>query len=47
MGHDCYGNRYFENKNYMIARSRWVEFNPQVKWDYDASQVCIGTTEGT
>nr|XP_026500835.1 probable NADH dehydrogenase [ubiquinone] 1 alpha subcomplex subunit 12 [Vanessa tameamea] len=39
VGYDSYGNKYYENPNYMLGRSRWVEYNPAVKWDYDASQV--------
>ncbi|XP_004932832.1 probable NADH dehydrogenase [ubiquinone] 1 alpha subcomplex subunit 12 [Bombyx mandarina] len=39
IGCDEFGNKYYENKNYMLGRSRWVEYNPQFKWDYDASQV--------
>ncbi|XP_022125596.1 probable NADH dehydrogenase [ubiquinone] 1 alpha subcomplex subunit 12 [Pieris rapae] len=39
VGTDAFGNKYFENTYYMISRSRWVEFNPKVKWEYDASQV--------
>ncbi|XP_038216697.1 probable NADH dehydrogenase [ubiquinone] 1 alpha subcomplex subunit 12 [Zerene cesonia] len=39
MGTDAFGNKYFENTYYMISRSRWVEYNPIVKWHYDPSQV--------
>ncbi|VVC86125.1 unnamed protein product [Leptidea sinapis] len=39
VGTDCFGNKYFENTYYMTSRCRWVEFNPMVKWDYDASQI--------
>ncbi|CAK1554648.1 unnamed protein product [Leptosia nina] len=39
IGTDAFGNKYYENTLYMICRSRWVEYNPNVKWDYDASQV--------
>ncbi|XP_059055345.1 probable NADH dehydrogenase [ubiquinone] 1 alpha subcomplex subunit 12 [Achroia grisella] len=39
MGVDCSGNKYYENQNYMLGRSRWVEYAPNVKWEYDASQV--------
>ncbi|XP_041987700.1 probable NADH dehydrogenase [ubiquinone] 1 alpha subcomplex subunit 12 [Aricia agestis] len=38
-GTDSFGNKYFENPYYMVGRSRWVEYNPAVKWHYDASQV--------
>lgn len=27
----------------MLGRSRWVEYNPLVKWEYDASQVITYT----
>ncbi|XP_026762906.1 probable NADH dehydrogenase [ubiquinone] 1 alpha subcomplex subunit 12 isoform X2 [Galleria mellonella] len=39
MGVDCSGNKYYENKNYMMGRSRWVDYAPNVKLEYDASQV--------
>ncbi|XP_072930864.1 probable NADH dehydrogenase [ubiquinone] 1 alpha subcomplex subunit 12 [Epargyreus clarus] len=39
MGCDSFGNKYYENQNYMLGRSRWVEYNPRVSWNYDASQV--------
>ncbi|XP_039764015.1 probable NADH dehydrogenase [ubiquinone] 1 alpha subcomplex subunit 12 [Pararge aegeria] len=39
VGVDSWGNTYYENPYYMIARSRWVIYNPAVKFEYDASQV--------
>ncbi|KAF9422031.1 hypothetical protein HW555_002251, partial [Spodoptera exigua] len=39
VGCDANGNKYFTNCNYMIGRSRWVEFNNNYKWDYDATQI--------
>ncbi|KAM3968477.1 putative NADH dehydrogenase [ubiquinone] 1 alpha subcomplex subunit 12 [Aphomia sociella] len=39
MGADCFGNKYYENKNYILGRSRWVEYAPNFKWEYDATQV--------
>ncbi|XP_035428925.1 probable NADH dehydrogenase [ubiquinone] 1 alpha subcomplex subunit 12 [Spodoptera frugiperda] len=39
VGCDCNGNKYYTNCNYPIGRSRWVEFNDNYKWDYDASQI--------
>ncbi|XP_073960587.1 probable NADH dehydrogenase [ubiquinone] 1 alpha subcomplex subunit 12 isoform X1 [Choristoneura fumiferana] len=39
MGWDSNCNKYYENQRYMISRSRWVEFSPHFKWEYDASQV--------
>ncbi|XP_053624111.1 probable NADH dehydrogenase [ubiquinone] 1 alpha subcomplex subunit 12 [Plodia interpunctella] len=39
VGMDSMGNKYYQNCNYMLGRNRWVIYNPNVKWDYDASQV--------
>ncbi|XP_063721722.1 probable NADH dehydrogenase [ubiquinone] 1 alpha subcomplex subunit 12 [Symsagittifera roscoffensis] len=45
MGEDQFGNKYFENKNYFMARNRWVEFNPKPSdpaygyFHFDASQI--------
>ncbi|XP_047040596.1 probable NADH dehydrogenase [ubiquinone] 1 alpha subcomplex subunit 12 [Helicoverpa zea] len=39
VGCDASGNKYYTNCNYMIGRSRWVEYSPNVRWSYDASQV--------
>ncbi|XP_045458475.1 probable NADH dehydrogenase [ubiquinone] 1 alpha subcomplex subunit 12 [Melitaea cinxia] len=39
VGSDSFGNKYYENHYYILGRSRWVEYNPLVKWEYDASQV--------
>lgn len=44
MGSDSFGNNYYQNDYYMLGRSRWVEFNPAVKWEYDASQVSMYIT---
>ncbi|KAL4717485.1 hypothetical protein ACJJTC_000634 [Scirpophaga incertulas] len=39
VGTDKNGNKYYENTYYMLGRSRWVEYNHCVRWDYNASQV--------
>ncbi|XP_068617721.1 probable NADH dehydrogenase [ubiquinone] 1 alpha subcomplex subunit 12 [Battus philenor] len=39
VGTDSYGNQYFENPYYMLGRSRWVEFNKNVKLEYDGTQI--------
>ncbi|CAB3226205.1 unnamed protein product [Arctia plantaginis] len=39
VGTDSWGNKYYENYYYMIGRSRFVEFNPRFKFEYDASQI--------
>lgn len=39
VGIDKYGNKYYENNKYFMARNRWVEYNKTVWLDYDASQV--------
>lgn len=39
MGEDKMFNKYYENQNYMLGRSRWVVYSPKVSWNYDASQV--------
>ncbi|CAG9861198.1 unnamed protein product [Phyllotreta striolata] len=39
VGFDQFGNKYFENRTYFIGRSRWVEYAPQYRLEYDASQV--------
>ncbi|XP_053378248.1 probable NADH dehydrogenase [ubiquinone] 1 alpha subcomplex subunit 12 [Mercenaria mercenaria] len=38
-GTDEFGNRYYENRQYFIGRSRWVEFTDAVGFDYDASMI--------
>lgn len=39
VGIDKYGNKYFENKSYFIARSRWIDYAPKYGYDFDGSQV--------
>ncbi|KAK2161256.1 hypothetical protein LSH36_119g00028 [Paralvinella palmiformis] len=39
VGQDKYGHKYYENKRYFIARSRWVDYADDVGMDYDGSQV--------
>ncbi|CAH2985199.1 unnamed protein product [Chilo suppressalis] len=39
VGTDSLGNKYYENPYYMLGRSRWVEYNDYVRWDYDATQI--------
>ena len=39
IGKDKYGNTYYQNKRYFVARSRWVIYNDNVFLDYDGSQV--------
>ncbi|KAB7505432.1 putative NADH dehydrogenase [ubiquinone] 1 alpha subcomplex subunit 12 [Armadillidium nasatum] len=41
VGTDNFGNKYFENKNNMFGRDRWVEYSPHVGMDYDGSQVSV------
>ncbi|KAJ3272014.1 hypothetical protein HDV01_006054 [Terramyces sp. JEL0728] len=36
VGSDFHGNEYFENRNDISGRDRWVVYN---KWNFDASQV--------
>ncbi|KAJ3180841.1 hypothetical protein HDU85_003926 [Gaertneriomyces sp. JEL0708] len=36
VGEDSFGNQYFENRNDIVLRDRWVEYK---KWNYDATQV--------
>merc|ERR1711860_372743 len=38
-GSDVFGNRYYENRQFFIGRSRWVEFTDAVGHDYDGSQI--------
>ncbi|EDV25222.1 NADH dehydrogenase [ubiquinone] 1 alpha subcomplex subunit 12 [Trichoplax sp. H2] len=37
VGEDKYGNKYYENKNYFVARHRWVDYKDW--WKYDASDI--------
>ncbi|PIK40893.1 putative NADH dehydrogenase [Apostichopus japonicus] len=39
IGEDRYGNRYYQNNNYFVARHRWVEYRKDRYWDFDASLV--------
>ncbi|XP_060809820.1 probable NADH dehydrogenase [ubiquinone] 1 alpha subcomplex subunit 12 [Amyelois transitella] len=39
VGVDSMGNKYYQNCNYMLGRNRWVIYNSNVKFEYDASQV--------
>ncbi|XP_002734649.1 NADH dehydrogenase [ubiquinone] 1 alpha subcomplex subunit 12-like [Saccoglossus kowalevskii] len=39
VGIDKYGNKYFKNDNYFVARNRWVEYSPTRYWDFDGSQI--------
>ncbi|MCL4147893.1 UNVERIFIED_CONTAM: hypothetical protein GTU68_064279 [Idotea baltica] len=39
VGTDKFGNKYFENRNNMFGRDRWVEYSPSVGMDYEGSQV--------
>lgn len=39
VGQDDFGNKYFENPYYFVPRNRWVEFNPKVGLEYNASQI--------
>eukprot|EP01136_Pigoraptor_vietnamica_P024243 Opistho-1_new@77103 len=37
VGEDKFGNKYYEDKNRILGRNRWVEYKP---WKaYDASQI--------
>lgn len=39
VGKDEFGNKYYENNRYFIGRNRWVEYNPNVWLDYDATMI--------
>ncbi|KAH9426123.1 NADH dehydrogenase (ubiquinone) B17.2 subunit [Dermatophagoides pteronyssinus] len=39
VGTDKYGNRYYENNEYMHGANRWIEYSDRVHLDYDASQI--------
>ncbi|XP_030757651.1 probable NADH dehydrogenase [ubiquinone] 1 alpha subcomplex subunit 12 [Sitophilus oryzae] len=39
VGEDKFGNKYFENREYFIGRSRWVEYAPYYVLEYDGSQI--------
>ncbi|KAJ3106818.1 NADH dehydrogenase 1 alpha subcomplex subunit 12 ndufa12/DAP13 [Phlyctochytrium planicorne] len=36
VGVDVHGNEYYENRNDIVGRDRWVLFS---KWNYDSTQV--------
>jgi len=39
IGSDAHGNKYYENKEYYIGRSRWVIYAPKFGTDFDGSMV--------
>jgi len=39
IGTDAHGNKYYENKEYYIGRSRWVIYSPKFGTDFDGSMV--------
>ncbi len=39
VGTDRHGNRYYQNKRYIIGRSRWVIYSEKFGLDYDASMI--------
>ncbi|KAK1120234.1 hypothetical protein K0M31_012601 [Melipona bicolor] len=39
VGVDKYGNKYYENNEYIFSRNRWVIYSEKVNLDYDGSQV--------
>lgn len=39
IGEDKNGNKYYQNNDYFIGRSRWVIYNPKHNVDYDGSMV--------
>jgi len=39
IGTDGHGNKYYENKEFAIGRSRWVIYAPKFGMDFDASMV--------
>ncbi|KAE9556560.1 hypothetical protein FO519_000254 [Halicephalobus sp. NKZ332] len=39
VGEDKFGNKYYEDNSYFMARNRWVVYTEKVWLDYDASQV--------
>lgn len=39
MGVDKYGNKYFENNEYMHGKNRWVVYSDRAYLDYDGSQI--------
>ena len=39
MGEDKFGNKYYQNNDYMYLRNRWVVFNNKYGYDYDATNI--------
>lgn len=39
VGEDSYGNKYYEDKNLMLGRDRWVVYHPKFGVDYEGSLV--------
>lgn len=39
IGTDAHGNKYFQNKEFSIGRSRWVIYSPKFGMDFDGSMV--------
>ncbi|KAF5282666.1 hypothetical protein FQA39_LY17526 [Lamprigera yunnana] len=40
-GVDKYGNKYYENKRFFYGRSRWIEYAPYYRLEYDGSQIPV------
>ena len=39
VGEDKFGNKYYQNNDYMFLRNRWVVFSHEKGWDYDATNI--------
>ncbi|XP_067933550.1 NADH dehydrogenase [ubiquinone] 1 alpha subcomplex subunit 12-like [Watersipora subatra] len=39
VGEDKYGNKYYRNDEYFMARNKWVVFNKNIGVNYNASQI--------
>lgn len=39
VGTDKYGNKYYENPHFLYGRDRWVDYNPNIRLEYDGSQI--------
>ena len=39
VGTDQFGNKYYENNNYMFSRNRFVEFPYKGRYEFDATQI--------
>lgn len=39
VGEDEFGNKYYQNNDYMYLRNRWVSFSNSRGYDYDASHI--------